>query len=223
MEIQTIESGARLMQEKSTKRSSNVRRLRFAGSFLALAAIVMWIAHVVTETVIEANSTKYFPDQINDFRQSWYGKQTSAMGEARIFNLAKPDGRLIFRFIWLRTFHHPMCVRLEHGKNGRTVLYGKEINGAGGYEPGILITDRKIELTAQLYEAFKEKLASVNFAQMATEEKDLEGKDGAQWIFELNDNGRYHVVDRWCPDGSIRELGLWLLEAARLKPKEHVY
>lgn len=191
------------MLEKPAKRSLHLGRLRLAGCLISLALIALWIAHTVSEAVADATSNDYFPRQISEFCQRWYGGQLSAMGEARIYKLAKPDGRFVFRFIWLRTFHHPICVRIEHSKDGKTVLYGKELNGAGGYEPGILITDRKIELTAQQYEGLKRKLASVNFVQLATEEKDRGGNDGAQWIFELNDNGRYHVIDRWCPDGPI--------------------
>jgi hypothetical protein len=211
------------MLEKTAKRSSNLRLFSLAGSFIALATIAFCIVHMAQEAVANATSTNYFPHQIGEFCQRWYGDQLTAMGEAPIYKLAKPDGRFVFRFTWLRTFHHPMCVRLEHSKDGKTVLFGKELNGAGGYQPGILITDRKIELTAQQYEAFKAKLASVNFVQLATEEKDLGGHDGARWIFELNDNGCYHVVDRWCPNGAIRELGCWFLEAANLTPKDHIY
>lgn len=211
------------MLDKTAKRSSNLRFLKLGGGFIILAMTVLWIASMVSEGVVDAISTNYFPHQIEDSYQHWYGKQVSAMGEERIYKLAKPDGSFIFRFIWLRTFHHPMCVRIEHSKVGKTFLYAKELNGAGGYEPGILITDRKIELSAQQYEALKEKLASINFFQLPSKERDLGGVDGAQWIFELNDNGSYHIVDRWCPQGEIRELGCWLLETAKLKPKDHIY
>ena len=36
--------------------------------------------------------------------------------------------------------------------------------------------------------------------------------DGAQWIVEVREGARYHVVDRWSPDeGRIYEIGRHLM------------
>ena len=51
---------------------------------------------------------------------------------------------------------------------------------------------------------------------MPTEDSRL-GNDGAQWILEGMKDGRYHVVDRWSPDGGdYRAACLHLLKLSGL-------
>lgn len=164
----------------------------------------------------------YFPRRVDQFRQKWYGEQLMELGEKRIWRQV-PSDKFTFRFIWLRTFHHPICVRLEHNDDGRTMLYGKELNGAGGYKPGKLIVDSAQEISDEEYKKLRAKIDSLQFYQLPTELKDDLGADGAQWIFESNDKGRYHVIDRWCAQGEIQNLGIALLSAAKLLPADHIY
>lgn len=43
------------------------------------------------------------------------------------------------------------------------------------------------------------------------------GNDGAEWILEGVNGGRYHVVDRWTPGaGAYREACLYLLKISDL-------
>ncbi len=200
---------------------SLLSRLIISIILFALATLALWIVQMRSEPAYTAS--RYFPARIDDFKQQWYSEHLSAMNETSIYNLAPQDGRCIFRFIWLRTFHHPMCVRLEHNKDGKTFLYGKELNGAGGYEPGVMIADQKVELSEHEYEALKQKLDSINFVRLPTNDRNIGGEDGSQWIFELNNNGRYHVIDRWSPKGPIQDLGRWLLDVAKLTPSDHFY
>lgn len=209
--------------ENSAKPLSKLAVLKLAGAIFAVGASVVCTAYFMSNIADDGPSSNYFPRQIDAFREHWYGEHLSAMGEQKLYKLKDKQGQFIFRFTWLRTFHHPICLRLEHTKDGKTVLYGKELDGAGGYEPGSLITDRKIELTSEQYAEFKKKLDSAFFLLRSTEDRNNEGNDGAQWIFEVNDSGQYHVVDRWCPDGSLRELGLWLLDAAKMTPSDRIY
>lgn len=211
------------LMKNSAKPLSKSAGLKLAGVIFAVGASVVCTKYFMSNSAEDGPSSNYFPRQIDAFRQHWYGENLTAMGEQKIYRLKNQHGQFIFRFTWLRTFHHPICLRLEHTKDGKTVLYGKELNGAGGYEPGKVITDRKIELTSEQYKEFQKKLDSSYFNQLSTEDRNNEGSDGARWIFEVNDSGQYHVVDRWCPHGSLRELGLWLLDAAKMTPSDHVY
>lgn len=209
--------------KSSAKSLSKSAGLKLAGVIFAVAASVVCTAYFMSNIADDGPSSNYFPRQISASTEHWYSKHLSAMGEQKLYKMNESNGQFIFRFTWLRTFHHPICLRLVHSRDGKTVLYGKELDGAGGYEPGSLITDQKIELTSEQYREFKHKLDSSFFYLLSTKDRNNEGKDGAQWIFEINDSGHYHVVDRWCPDGSLRELGLWLLDAAKMTPSDHVY
>lgn len=41
----------------------------------------------------------------------WYSKHLRAMKEHLLFN--KKQDKLTFRFLWLRTFHNPIAIRIE--------------------------------------------------------------------------------------------------------------
>ena len=171
----------------------------------------------------DEGTAKFFPSEIGAFKQNWYGKHLLAMGENKIWNQPELPGRTTFRFLWLRTFHHPIAIRIEHEGSGKTTVFGKELNGAGGYKPGKPVTERVIDLDNKEYEVFKNKLAAVNFVQLPAEMKKQSGNDGAHWIFESNDSGNYHIVDRWCADGELKGLGVYLLKLAKLLPADSIY
>jgi hypothetical protein len=61
---------------------------------------------------------------------------------------------------------------------------------------------------------FLERVDNANFWQMATESPNL-GLDGAEWILEGVQNGKYHVVVRWCP-GEFHDNDHAFAYAARL-------
>lgn len=64
------------------------------------------------------------------------------------------------------------------------------------------------------------QLENENFWELPTKKETL-GFDGAQWVIEGLQDGKYHLVDRWTPEsGSIRKIGLFLLELSGLKVKK---
>lgn len=164
----------------------------------------------------------FFPPKVlaqdqpgNTFRNNWYSKHLSAMKEESLYS---PEGDWIesYRFLWLRSFHNPVAVRLWKCGSARFISV-KELDGAGGYEPGRLILDRKRELTLEEWNAFRHHLEDSCYWQLPTRD-DGGGLDGAQWILEGVKGGRYHVVDRWTPqNGSYRELCLYALKLSGLK------
>jgi hypothetical protein len=93
----------------------------------------------------------------------------------------------------------------------------KELNGAGGYEPGELIVDRTYPITNEEWDQFAGLIEQACYWRQPTEDNEMHGEDGAQWILEGAKGGRYHIVDRWSPnDGSYRETCLYLLKLSRL-------
>lgn len=152
----------------------------------------------------------------DQFKMDWYGKHLRAMNEVP---LHFPDKMVpeSYRFLWLRTFNHPVAVRIWN--TGTEVFINvKELSGAGGYEPGRMILTEQRRLSQDEWDAFMRLLEYSCYWEQPTEDSEDAGFDGAQWILEGVRNGRYHVVDRWTPtSGSFREACLYMLKLSRLK------
>lgn len=161
----------------------------------------------------------YFPAQSfvdesspdDAFEREWFSEQLRAMGEPSL-SCGTP-GR-VYRFTWLRSFHHPLAVRVtDFGDRGR--LDAVELDGSGGDEPGTPLRRKSYVLGRKSMAKLREAMAPA-WELAATE--DSNGRDGAQWIIELTDKGRHHAVARWSPEqGPVRDLGLHLLVLAGWK------
>jgi hypothetical protein len=150
-----------------------------------------------------------FPGEY-DGRDSWYGKHLRAMGETSLLDRQELVTE-VYRFLWLRTFHHPVFVRIERTDNGGWITT-KELGGAGGYEPGKVIRSEMTALNQRAWCEFLSLLEKADYWRLPTDDNDFGGEDGAQWILEGVKDGRYHVVDRWSPrEGAYREACLHLL------------
>lgn len=178
------------------------------------------------------NTSSYFPrgllserERSDQFLTDWYTKHLRAMKEAP---LPFPNEQMLesYRFLWLRSFHHPVAVRLWNTGTDKFISV-KEMSGAGGYEPGtsILMTQRK--LSQHEWDMFMRALENTCYWEQPTEDPKDAGFDGARWVLEGFREGRYHAVDRWTPQkGSFREACLYMLKLSRLKidtKKEPLY
>jgi hypothetical protein len=124
----------------------------------------------------------------------------------------------IYRFTWLRTFNHPVSVRLE--KQGDVVkLFSKVCNGAGGYEPGKIIFDTTINFTKKQVDTANIKLDVAKFWTLQTEARKDNGKDGSEWIIEVFKSNKYHMVVRWTPEKgtSFRRIGEYLISVSQIQ------
>ena len=78
----------------------------------------------------------FFQDQTrSEFRANWYVGQFAALEEPSLWEFSKSTQGEAYRFVWLRTFDHPVSVRLNINEDGTGLLSIKETSGAGGYEP----------------------------------------------------------------------------------------
>ena len=167
-------------------------------------------------------SSPYFPAGVFDHNPSrerfiveWYAKHLKAMGEPSLLG-GRAGGGEAYRFLWLRSFHHPVAVRVWSA-DGEYFLAVKESSGAGGYEPGALIVNSERRLSGDEWEGFIRLLDQACYWNLPAE-KDLQGFDGAQWILEGFKEGRYYLAERWSPrDGAYREACLYLLKPSGLK------
>ena len=176
----------------------------------------------------------YFPQGIlednaqgDSFRSDWYSKHLKALEEPSLLQKSKDSTAESYRFVWLRTFHHPIIVRVDIQANGGAELTTKVSSGAGGYEPGKLVENTSRPLTQKQIEKFLATIQRLQFWELPTHETpETVGCDGSQWIIEGIKNGKYHVVDRWTPaKGAIHDLGLTFVFGLALMriPKEQLY
>jgi hypothetical protein len=122
-------------------------------------------------------------------------------------------GESVYRFTWLRSFHHPITVRITVHINGTGTLTTKMTDGQGGYEPGKLIVNSTRDIGMTEVRHLLTLIEAMGFWQMSPKPalSNLVGLDGAQWILEASSHNDYHVIDRWSPEkGPLRELGLYL-------------
>lgn len=153
------------------------------------------------------------------FHIRWYGSQLYALEEPMLSDTLP---KKVFRFTWLRSFHNPIVIGFENMKDSIT-LYWKVGDGAGGYKPGKIIKNISKTLTIKEWIDFSESINSINFWNLPSTQYGFLGTDGAQWILEGKELGRYHVVDRWS-GGSIEKVCLKLLELTDLKiDREDIY
>jgi hypothetical protein len=153
---------------------------------------------------------------VDSFRNSWYSKMLFAMKEPVLKNYN--GDKEVYRFTWLRTFNHPVSVRLE--KQGDIIkLFSKVCDGAGGYEPGKIIFDTTINLTQKQVDTTNLKLDNARFWTLQTESRDTNGMDGSEWIIEVYKNGKYHMVVRWTPEKGteFREIGEYLFSISQIR------
>jgi hypothetical protein len=175
---------------------------------------------------------QYFPPgaldsfpRSNQFLSDWYSKQLKALDEPSLWSLSKTQKEQAYRFLWLRTFHRPVAVRIEVNADGTSRLTTKMASGAGGYDPGQLVLNSKSLVTKEQTDSFLGKITGLLFWELAPT-REPGGVDGAQWILEGVKDGKYHIVDRWSPkDGPVRAIGLIMLtELAKLKiPDKELY
>lgn len=143
------------------------------------------------------------------FINDWYGKHLKAMGEPSLIEVYEPENE-VYRFLWLRTFHRPIVVRVERSLNSTKLVF-VELSGAGGYEPGSVVRKEERTIGDGQWCDFLTLLAKAGYWKLG-DDYDDSGNDGAQWILEGVREGRYHLVDRWTPDdGDYRAACIYLL------------
>ena len=165
--------------------------------------------------------TQYFPRRVFCTFKSepgecerWYVKHLVAMKEPSLWDRSKDSSLPVYRFLWLRTFHHPISARLELNNDRSAQLFVTVLSGSGGYEPGDIAEQHEVKVSPESVAEFERLLAKFDFWNVPTElqRADSIGCDGAQWILEGVREGRYHVVDRWSPGrGAYQRVALFLV------------
>ena len=156
-------------------------------------------------------------------QHNYYDEQLQALKETSIGNLPSEGVTQSYRLLWLRTFHHPVAVRVDVLSDGTGRVRIKETSGQGGYAPGKLIKNDGRKLTQQETQWFVDRMQESGFWDLPSNEKQAENEiilDGATWVVEGKKGGQYHFLERYAPTCSdkVRNIGLMmLLDMAKLK------
>ena len=162
-------------------------------------------------------------DKTQATNNKYYAEQLQALKETPIGDLRSDGVAQSYRFLWLRTFHHPVVVRVDVLSDGTGRVRVKETGGQGGYKPGKLIKDDTRRLSKQEAQWFVDRMQESGFWELPPEEKENEKEivlDGAFWVVEGKSGQQYHVVEKYAPGcgDRVRSIGLiMLLDMARLK------
>ena len=198
--------------------------------WILLLTVALFVAPTLGQSVPSA-STQYFPKSSLDsrgdnFKSEWYSSELRALEEPSLFELEKTPSVESYRFLWLRTFNHPVAIRLDLLPDGTSTLTTKTASGEAGFHPGVLDENRSRVLTKDETQAFLSKVGKLGFWQAPNPVNDQAGTDGSEWIIEGVKAGQYHVVDRWMPaKGVVYELGMMLaFDLAKMDiPKREIY
>lgn len=183
----------------------------------ATLSITILLLMVSLCAVVLAGQKRYFPEGALDpastrsdgFKNSWYSGQLEAMSEPALKPVA---GMHTYRFTWLRTFHHPVTVRvvMDHA---RCTLHATELDGAGGYAPGKVFRQKVEDIAPDACARFEAFIRVQGFWYI-TRRGSAVGADGSEWIIE-GVTDRYRVVSRWTPEsGPVRAIGEQFLSLA---------
>lgn len=162
---------------------------------------------------------RYFPSAALNLDDS-YTKTLKAMSEPPL-SCGETDAES-YRFVWHRSFHRPIVVRLEASSTGKT-LVALELDTISGYVGKVAERIERPLLDVE-WEALMAGLSATNFWGMPSTEP-LRCCDGAMWLIEARRGDDYHVVERQSPEkGAFRVVGLIFLSLARLaSPTKEIY
>ena len=193
------------------------------------------LAMVLLVVVFPATAQdKYFPPkvfsddvQLSQFVSDWYSSKLKILEEPSLLEMTGNHDVEVYRFLWLRTFHNPVAVRLEFANGGSAALFAKVATGTGGFpdKQTHLLQNLRRPISREQAQAFRKLLVKIDFWTL-TSDAGRGGEDGAEWIVEGVKQGRYHVAVEWSPkESGIRNLGMMMaFGLADLKiPKRDVY
>jgi hypothetical protein len=132
-----------------------------------------------------------------------YSYLLKKLEEPPLFRKVENPSNESYRFLWLRTFHNPVAVRMEVQPDGTSLLTIKVADGEAGFPRTVkkLIQNSTRPLSREQTEAFRKKVTTEGFWKAASRDK---GKAAATdcdgWILEGLRSGDYHVVERAIPN-----------------------
>lgn len=174
------------------------------------------MATVRDEVAVSTKSTFFPPEILEEFYADWFRTHLRAPKEPRLHSMAV--ALVAYRFLWLRTFDEPIAIRAQR-ENDQTLLHVKQCSGEGGYDPGNIVVNTTRKLSDEEWERIVTAINEIGFWKLPAETVQEDGIDGAEWVIDGFDRGRYHVVHRWTEAafGSIAPFGMLMIEPSVLR------
>jgi hypothetical protein len=191
-------------------------------------AIFIVAAVLASSASVAVGPSPFFPGQNDSDTKNRYAATERGVA-ARLVQVNEPplccrpsDTSREYRFTWLRTFDHPVVVRISERLDKEWIVVVKVASGKSGYDFDNLRLLRNVKRVVGIAEV-KDLLASFDadslFWRMPVHVADA-GHDGATWLVEAKGPNGYHYVSRWSPEnGVIREIGTKFLTLSGLKEK----
>lgn len=190
---------------------------------LAAALFAGWysttrVVYFAPELLTQPSGCRYFQNEepvIDEFEADWFGGELRKLQEPSLYRLATdggPDRSSHIRFLWIRSFHDPVAIRIERSPDGKAFLTARQRDAdLGPQEYG-----KSRTLARALTETEIRQLDTVLSRTRVLHERPKiceGGVDGARWIFEATDGrGSYTFVSRFSPgDGAAREFGEFMI------------
>ena len=181
------------------------------------------LAHTPHDGLLPIGAFEPNDARLDQFVRNWYGEQLAAMNEPRLGMWVDSSDVEAIRFLWLRSFHHPVAVRaIRRGMSYSLVAV--ELTGAGGYEPGTILRRDSLRLDSLTWKALVTPLRRAEFWDP---DSSRVGLDGAEWIVEAVTRGQLFAVKQWSPEATgtgadMRAFGLAMLRLTSI-PADPVY
>ncbi|MEY2407681.1 MAG: hypothetical protein QOF48_351 [Verrucomicrobiota bacterium] len=142
---------------------------------------------------MDAADTAFFPAGAVK-AAGWYSRTLQSMTEHLLYQQSTNKTVEQYRFLWLRTFHKPIAVRIWKDSAGITLRVIR-LSGTGGNDPGKIERDESFALTADQWKGFLKLLEKSSFWASPVTDRSWRYRDGSVWVLEGQAGGNYHVLD----------------------------
>jgi len=173
--------------------------------------------------------TSYFatglfqPDQVREKGfVNWYSRSLREMAEPSFQSIVSVNVES-YRFLWLRSFHPVVAVRVWKCARGYCMT-AKQLDSVDEYVDGQFVSSAKLainkswSLSADEWDGFLAVLHRSHFWSTPTVDGKPMADDGAEWLLEGAKESQYHVVARQSPTvGDNYDACLFLLRLSGLK------
>lgn len=194
---------------------------------VGVTAAALWFAKPAQQS---ADDDNYLPlgvfsprDRELVWTRKFYSSSLAAMEEPALKDKKNVE---VYRFLWLRSFHPPVSVRLWQSGN-ECYMNTKQLSDMGVPKNDEAIFSKSLavnktqSITREEWSHFQELLKKAGFWSMPTIDENPVGLDGAGWLLEGVKQDQYHVVHRQSPaEGAYRELCIYLLRVSGVKIDE---
>lgn len=150
---------------------------------------------------------------IGEVEKDWYPRQWKAAREPSFYLLSEHEKppEFALRFSYIPSFTPSVFVRI-HKEGDEYWLIAKEMDGAGGYDPGSIDRSKRVRLSSEQVAELQRLLDEESLFDEPPDTCQL-GFDGSEWLFEMIDPNGYRMIKRWSPtEGAGYNLGRYLFD-----------